>query len=532
MTQPALLAGPFRRPPNKDGLAPTPETRELVQSQVSALLAATPSYHDLAAPDRERLGERLVHIGAYAAECLRELCWQSEQLGQTPVMRRRESFTTPVRTLKASADLKPSAANQIARITQQTLRAVAFPTFVADLIRGTFDAIVKTSTQQMESFMALVENVSKTVDQFMADNISDYQARDWLKQRYPEHIDVKNGMAIPREGGEDKPLPAFQRDLNLKSRLGSLDESSIEETLVPAARRRLAESRLQMLSTLVLMGVNRIVVTGGKIRATMGFHIDTTDRAREEQASDFDFRTAVAGSFGFGPWSASASMSISYVSSTRSSSDAEINTETDLTGEVELHFKSDYFPVQKFATGSTIDTIRGNTAVPEANALGDVNPLGSGVPAPGGTVARYTSPKSRRSAPAPSTMRPIGTPLPEAKKPVAPDPAPPRKDAQPAPTGGEAPAPDATGAPTDASPAHDSAPPPDATSPAPDATSPPPDATSPPPDAASPPPADKPPGKHGENTSDKPVAKTSGKPTARKAGAGTAALADDWGRVP
>jgi len=79
------------------------------------------------------------------------------------------------------------------------------------------------------------------------------------------------------------------------------------------------ESRLQMLSTLVLMGVNRIVVTGGKIRATMGFHIDTTDRAREEQASDFDFRTAVAGSFGFGPWSASASMSISYVSSTRSS---------------------------------------------------------------------------------------------------------------------------------------------------------------------------------------------------------------------
>ena len=96
MIQPSLLAGPFRRPPQPSGLAPTPETRELVQSQVSALLAATPSYHALDAADRERLCERLVHIGAYAAECLRELCWQSEQLGQTPVMRRRESFNAPV----------------------------------------------------------------------------------------------------------------------------------------------------------------------------------------------------------------------------------------------------------------------------------------------------------------------------------------------------------------------------------------------------------------------------------------------------
>ncbi|MFO1310626.1 MAG: hypothetical protein U1F41_01035 [Burkholderiales bacterium] len=453
MTQPSPLAGPFRRPPREDGLAPTPETRELVQSQVNALLAATPSYHALDEADRGRLRERLVHIGAYAAECLRELCWQSEQLGQTPVVRKRQQFVAPVRAMKANADLQPSAANQIARITQQTLRAVAFPTFVADLIRGTFDAIVKTSTQQMESFMAMVENVSKTVDQFMADNISDFQARDWLKQRYPEHIDVKGGMAIVRDGADDKPLPAFQRDLNLKGPVSSLDDSVIEETLVPAARRRLAESRLQMLSTLVLMGVNRIVVTGGKIRATMGFHIDTTDRAREEQASDFDFRTAVAGSFGFGPWSASASMSISYVSSTRSSSDAEINTETDLTGEVELHFKSDYFPVQKFASGSTIDAIRGNTAVPEANALDTPNPLGSGVPAAGGNVERYTSPRSRRSPPAPSTMRPIGAPLPEVKRPFAPDAPPPKPAAEnETKTEAPAPAPDVASAPADAAP--------------------------------------------------------------------------------
>src|SRR5262249_14281700 len=149
-----------------------------------------------------------------------------------------------------------------------------------------------------------LENVTKTVDEFMQDNISDNQARDWLQQRYPDHIRVQDGKAVVKDGADEKPMPNFQADLKLASD-ASLDDSAIEEKLVPAARRRLAESRLQLLSTLVLMGVNRIVITGGKIRATMGFHIDTRDRAREEHASDLDLRVATAGSFGFGPLSAS-----------------------------------------------------------------------------------------------------------------------------------------------------------------------------------------------------------------------------------
>src|ERR1041385_6727461 len=122
----------------------------------------------------------------------------------------------------------------------------------------------------------------------------------------------------------------------------------------------------------------------------MGFHIDTTDRAHEEHATDLDTRAAAAGSFGFGPWSASASMSVSYVRSTRANSDAELNVESDLTGEVEIHFKSDYFPLARFADGGTIGRIQGNTAVPEANT--PENSGGSGgtpfaaAPAVGGDV--------------------------------------------------------------------------------------------------------------------------------------------------
>jgi hypothetical protein len=417
---PRSLEGRYATPPRPEGLRPTPATMELVRGQVRALLLASPSWTAMPDDEQRHIERKLVRIAGYAAECLREMCWQSEQLGQTPVLKRH---SPPAALARAQAgDFAPRAAGQIGRIAEQTLRAIAFPTFVADLIRGTFNAIVQTSIQQLEAFAALLDNVSKTVDQFTADNISDNQARDWLAQRYPDHIMIEGGQAVPRTDADERPLPDFRRDHNLPETVSSLDESTIEEKLIPGARRRLAETRLQILSALVLMGVSRIVVSGGKIRATMGFHIDTTDRSHEEHATDFDFRHSASfrfgDSFGFSPWSASASHSVSYVTSTRQQDDAEINVNTDLTGEVELHFKTDQIPLDRFATGPTIGRIQNNTPNPEANTpVGAANPAPfSEAPTVGQTVKIVEPRRTPRKDP---QLRPIGT-LPEVKLPTKP----------------------------------------------------------------------------------------------------------------
>lgn len=396
-----LLEAPFATPPERDRIAVTPTTERLVRTQVRSLLAATPSYHQLAERDQERIERQLRHIASYAAECLRDIYWQSDKLGQTPVLKETSvSTVTPLGAATASApprvasaqanDFAPRAADQIGRVTQQTLRAIAFPTFVADLIRGTFDAITRTNMQQMEAFSRLLSNVSKTVDQFMEENVSDQQAHEWLAQSYPRHLTLQGGRAVPRDNAGELGPPNFERDLHVGA--SSLDESSIEETLVPAARRRLAESRLQMLSTMVLMGINRIVITSGKIRATMGFHIDTSDSAFERTGEDVDARLAMRGHYNALMYGFEASASLAYVSSRRAGSDAEINVETDLTGEVELHFKSDYFPVERFATQGTLRTISNNTAVPEANPAPTP-------PAPATSAAAhptFSSPRTRR----------------------------------------------------------------------------------------------------------------------------------------
>lgn len=408
---PPPLPGAYGTPPAAEALRPNAATLNLVRSQVQALLTSSPAFHVLSRHDQRDLAGNLVKIAAYTAELIRDDWCQSQRLGQRPVVRRKEVLEGPIAQAQAAGDeFRPAAANQIARVTQETLKAIAFPTFVADLIKGTFNAIVQASIQQMEAYSQLLANVGKTVDQFMADNISDNQARDWLAQMYPEHIMVRNARAVPRPGAEDRTLPNWRGDLNL-SQNANLDEDSIEDILVPAARRKLAQSRLQLLSTMVLMGMNRIVVTGGKIRATMGFHIDTTDRAHEERATDLDFRAAAAGQFGFGPWSASASMSVSYVRSTRADSDAQLNVDADLTGEVDIRFKSDYFPLERFAGANAIGRIQANTAVPEANTPGAIPSGGNGV--------AYQSPRSRRTQ-RQATLRPIGSPLPESRTPVQP----------------------------------------------------------------------------------------------------------------
>ncbi len=404
------LPGPFAEPPSPGGLRPLPATMELVRSQVGALLAASGGFHALPPAEQERLRRHLVKIAAYAAELARDVWHQADKLGQRPVVKTSTQLEAPLVRAQSDGDnFQASAAGRVARITQQTLRAVAFPTFVSDLIKGTFEAITNATIEQLQAYTELLSNVSKTVDQFMADNISDNQARDWLAQRYPEYLEVTTSGGAPRlrlrPGADDRPAPSWRRDLNLSQDVG-LDLEEIEQTLVPAARRKLAEGRLQVLSTMVLMGVSRLVVTAGKIRATMGFHIDTTDRLHTEHATDFDFRSGLSASYGFGPWRASAAMSLAYVRSTRAQSDHELNLDTDLTGEVELHFKSDYLPLQAFADSAALSRIRGNTPVPgQADLFGQI--------ATGGSVGRYQSPRSRRSQRQEPALRRLGV-LPDA----------------------------------------------------------------------------------------------------------------------
>ena len=144
------------------------------------------------------------------------------------------------------------------------LQVVDFPDFVGDLIKGVFNAVVESSIEQMESYAELIKPVSDMVDRFDKDGISTAQTRDWLARRFAAQLDLDPRGRLrwrvdPHIGACD---PAS----------GLLMSSPTADTrdLVAAARRRMAIDRQQLLATMVMMGINRVVVTDGKISAHIG----------------------------------------------------------------------------------------------------------------------------------------------------------------------------------------------------------------------------------------------------------------------
>ena len=382
MTDP--LPGPFAAKAGSE-MAPPPEVSALAANQVRALLESAPAFYQLPLDAREKMQGDLEKISTYTATLIHDDWSQTTRLNQTPMVREQrivQGKMAPARTPSRSmaegfvtnddGQPTPVAASNVARITEDTLNAIAFPTFVADLIKGTFQAIVESSIQQMEAYAELLSNVAKTVDQFMADNITDNNARDWLAGAYPQSLRLNTASGRPRlepaPGSGDAEQPNFRRDLNLSEDV-DLDEDTIETVLVPAARRRIAQSRQQTLATMVLMGMNRIVVTRGRIKAAMGFRIDTTDTSRAESAQKFDSKTEMNARYGWflSPVKATMKTTVSYVSSSKKSSESEIDVSADLTGEVDLRFKSDYFPLERFADTNVIASIQANTPNPGAN---------------------------------------------------------------------------------------------------------------------------------------------------------------------
>jgi hypothetical protein len=386
MSQTEVLPGLFAAPPDPHGIEPSAAVMSLVRGQVKNLLLASPAYGKLAAAEQRELAHNLVKVAAYNAALVRDQWAQAKKLDQVPMVRHQELAEATAkrdRKDKKAKDAPPPppeefatrATGSVGKITKDTLNAVAFPVFVSDLLKGTFNAIVDASIKQMEAYGQLLANVAKTVDQFMADNITDNQARDYLATSYPEHfqVEVSDGQPRVKARETDTPRPDFQRLLDVPEGT-TLDDDAAEEKFVPAARRRLAENRHQMLSTMVLMGINRIVITSGRIYAKLGFHIDAHDTAQAETASQFDFQNqtevGAGGGIGalFGGPSFSSKTSVAYVTSSKKGSTDSINVNTDLTAEVDLKFKSDYFPLERFAKTGVIAQIQQNTANPTANA--------------------------------------------------------------------------------------------------------------------------------------------------------------------
>lgn len=269
--------------------------------------------------------------------------------------------------------------DRAAGATAAMLGAVNFPGFVASLVQGTFQAIVDASIQQMEAYAQLLQETAKTVDSFMSDNISDDMAKDHLADNFGDIFqrDISSGrpqLAVDQNTVQPGGLPSFLQDLGFDSPM-DIDEQAVENVVIPQTRHNLAELRHQSLATMVMMGINRVVVDDGEINAKLIFHVD----ANETMTFNFDEQKPtnwnLAGKMGRNAFSANGIL----VNTTNINAQADLNVRADLTGEVKIRFRSETFPLERFADSNAIQLINVHSKVPEQRFQSDATETSEGV---------------------------------------------------------------------------------------------------------------------------------------------------------
>jgi hypothetical protein len=238
-------------------------------------------------------------------------------------------------------------------------------------------------------------------------------------------VDEREALRRINESG--LPLPG--------GRLESLDDETIESILVTAARNDLAKSRQQLLATMVTMGINRIVVTDGKIQAKVLYDFQARDQfQRRTSATAFDYgdqyTTTSAGRYerdvqegnreyergsdgatresstggkrwSKGEYKSTSTPVLKLASATQEASEGQLQTRASLAGLVEVNFKSDHIPLDKIADNFQIGMIQA-AAKP-----------GNGG-APGGTGGRGVVPENAGGTSTGAANAPTGAPAPAA----------------------------------------------------------------------------------------------------------------------
>jgi hypothetical protein len=428
-----MIAQAVREKPSSP---PPLEARQAVKN----LLLRSPAFSKLPAETQQKIAQDTVEIAGYLAQpegIPGNKLPSAAALADPNPNQTHDNYQQNLQQVnKVGSGFKAQAAREGAQVAGVLLKQVNFPTFVASLIEGVFHAIVHSSIEQMEAYGKLVASVAQTLNQFRDENVSDNQGRDHLVDQFPDvfklgtsdggdFMGASSGGAprVQLRDGVDEDQALKKVNSRLPTPVKSLDlsDEDNERELVQSARTQLATSRQQLLATMVLMGINRIVVTDGKIQAKIMYDFQARDNAKTQRsaaAMDYatdssgnvqktrgvegEFETTQGGSeyskgsdgtedrktgdfYSKGKYKYTEQPIISAMSTASETSESALQTKAQLSGMVDINFKSDYLPLEKMADSFQIGMIQ-NASKPgkgAAAAAGGPTPAAAATPASG-----------------------------------------------------------------------------------------------------------------------------------------------------
>lgn len=353
-------------------------TPHAVKSEAMAttrdVLAGVAGFHAMSLADQKALFQQV-----YRAQCA-ELTRPGGRYGPSPAPGLpARAFAEPRRASELIDDkrhLNPRI-EQAGELAGEFIDEIDFPKFVRDLVKGVFDANLEVTLKQMEAFQKLLKTATASVATFI-NKIDDTAAFGYLAESQPDMF----SLGFPDDAETDangEKKPALTDKEGNKLDLGDNEvKAKIMEAKISMAREQRA-----MLREVILMGVTRLVVEKGVVKAACKFDIkagekiDKADKAALQEASSTSTSLTASGGllgsiFGGPRAGHTRSTQKSKISVSSAKSQATTDLTAQVSGSVEIQFKSDYFKLDNFAT------MYGPITAPAAPAPGQPAP----VPAP------------------------------------------------------------------------------------------------------------------------------------------------------
>lgn len=316
------------------------ELKQLARAQTRTLLALAPSFHGLAQDEQYALYQDIVNAR------YNEL---AEQNGLS---------TQLAKDSKKASDRIDDARHENQRIDQvgdlagDFIESVDFPGFVRDLLKGVFDANLEVTLQQMEAYTKLMKAATASISKFVRE-IDNTATFGYLVENSDEF-----SLELPPPDDPGQGAALTDKDGNVVARANEdIGDNQLKAKIMDAKIAMAQEQRASLRET-ILMGVTRLVVEKGTVKAAVVFDIKAKERIQKADRAASKNVTTSGGSFGGG-------VSIPFLGrlgggTSKSTKEAEISissakstSSTDLaakiTGSVEIIFKSDYFKLDNFA---------------------------------------------------------------------------------------------------------------------------------------------------------------------------------------
>lgn len=320
----------------------THDVTSIARARAQEVLTKLPQFHDLPWDEKLSLYKSLV------AEQVRDL---STGNGAGTAL----AMAGP----KKASDLIDDRRHENRRIDQagqlagEFVENVDFPKFVRDLLKGVFDANLQVTIQQMEAYQKLLKTATKSVAEFV-NAIDNTAAFGYLAETQSDDFSIDFDDNDKDDSGAPKAVLTDKEGQRL-----DVGDNEIKAKIMDA-KIAMAKEQRALLRETILMGITRLVVERGKVKASVLFDIKASEQVnkadkaamKEAHSSGSSIKAGgglIGSIFGHPSGGHTRSDSKTQISISSAKSTATTSLEAKLAGEVEILFKSDYFKLDNFA---------------------------------------------------------------------------------------------------------------------------------------------------------------------------------------